>query len=95
MSQNPSRLIAVMAVEVQMSKIKATAPPCRLPPILHSCFGTVKLYTTRELWGSFAVGLTVTDSRFKMCGRNESCPWSTYQYIRRAGLNDASYLIVF
>jgi hypothetical protein len=58
-SQNPSLLQAVMAVEVVMSKIRATAPPCRFPPmsrdvsvvsscssrdyILHSCLGTVKL----------------------------------------------------
>lgn len=79
-SQKPSLEHAVMAVEVVISKIKATAPPCRFPPMLQSSAGTTIENTVVELCGSEGVGSKVTDSRFKMCGSTLSWPWERLRW---------------
>src|SRR5207248_2273946 len=80
-SQKPGFEHAVMAVDVQMSKISATAPPCREPDMLHSSRGTVRLKTVRELCGLEGVGSKVADSRVKILGNIESCPCGRHEQI--------------
>lgn len=63
-----------MAVDVQMSKMRATAPPCSEPDILHMPRGITILNIVRELCGFDGVGSKVASSSFRCFGRSESWP---------------------
>ena len=86
MSQKPGLEAAMMAVEVQMSKMRATAPPWRFAAILHMDDGIVRLQTTVAACGLAGVGEKTADSR---CMRERSSvSWFYEGFIRRRNIVD-------
>lgn len=74
MSQKFAFIQGPIVTEVVISKIKATAPPCRFPPILHSSFGTTKLNRLRQSFGFALVGVYLTHSSLSILARMASWP---------------------